>query len=154
MTCEVLRMQAAVFSAPGECEIVERDTPLPEEGQVAVQVEACGVCGTDVHIFQGEFPARFPIVAGHEFAGVVRSAGKGVGALRPGDRVVIDPNVSCGSCRPCRRGLTHLCRNLQAYGVTEDGGFATHCCLPARQCHKLPSDLPFDVAAMTEPLAC
>ena len=147
-------VRAAIFPTPQACELVERETPLPEEGEVLVRVEACGVCGTDMHIFQGDFPARFPIISGHEFAGVVENAGQGVAALRSGDRVVIDPNVSCGSCRPCQRGLTHLCRNLLAFGVTADGGFATHCCLPARQCYKLPPELPFPAAAMTEPVAC
>jgi 2-desacetyl-2-hydroxyethyl bacteriochlorophyllide A dehydrogenase len=147
-------MRAAIFPTPEVCEIVERETPIPEEGQVLLRVEACGVCGTDLHIFRGEFPARFPIIAGHEFAGVVENVGQAVAALRPGDRVVVDPNVNCGLCRPCQRGLTHLCRNLQAYGVTADGGFATHCCLPARQCYQLPPGMPFPVAAMTEPVAC
>jgi len=147
-------MRAALFPTPGEIEIVERETPTPAEWHVVVRVEACGVCGTDLHIFQGEFPARFPLIPGHEFAGVVEQAGQGVSALRPGDRVVIDPNMNCASCRPCQRGLTHLCRNLIAIGVSADGGFATHCSLPARQAYKMPADMSFEVGAMAEPVAC
>ena len=147
-------MRAVIFPTPGELEVVERETPSALEWHVVVRVQACGVCGTDLHIYQGEFPARFPLIPGHEFAGVVEEAGQSVASLRSGDRVVIDPNLSCGTCRPCQRGLTHLCRNLISFGVTNDGGFATHCALPARQCYKMPAAMPFEVAAMTEPVAC
>ena len=147
-------VRAAVFPAPETCEIVEGELPAPAEQQALLRVEACGLCGTDAHIYRGQFPARFPLIAGHEFAGVVEEVGAGVPFLRPGDRVAIDPNMYCGSCRPCRRGLVHLCRNLAAVGVTQDGGFATHCLLPAGQCHKVPSHMPFDIAAMAEPVAC
>ncbi len=147
-------MRAAVFPRPQQCETVERETSPPAEHQALVRVHACGVCGTDSHIYRGQFPARFPLIAGHEFAGVVEEVGMGVAFPRPGDRVAIDPNIHCGSCRPCRRGLTHLCRNLAAIGVTQDGGFATHCLVPARQCHTVPDDMSYDVAAMAEPVAC
>ncbi len=147
-------MRAAVFPAPEVCEMVEREAPPPSEGEVLVRVEACGICGTDSHIYRGQFPARFPVIAGHEFAGVVEQTGAGVRSLRSGDTVAIDPNIPCGACRPCRRGLTHLCRDLGAIGVTQDGGFATHCAVPAAQAHKLPGEMPFPVAAMAEPVAC
>ena len=147
-------MRAAVFPSPGACDIIERETPVPAEGQALVRVQASGLCGTDLHIYRGQFPAEFPLIAGHEFAGLVEDIGSGVTHLRPGDRVTIDPNLPCGACRPCRRGLTHLCRRLSAIGVTLPGGFATHCLVPARQAYKVPKDMPFDVAAMTEPVAC
>jgi len=120
-------MLAAVFPVPGSCEIVQREDPIPGEGEVLVRVRACGVCGTDVHIYRGQFPARFPLIAGHEFSGIVHAIGSDVTSVQPGDRVTIDPNIPCGLCRPCRHGLTHLCRNLRAIGVDRDGGFATHC---------------------------
>ncbi len=94
------------------------------------------------------------MVAGHEFAGVVEEVGPGVGSPRVGDHVAIDPNIPCGTCRPCRRGLIHLCRDLSAIGVTQDGGFATHCLVPARQAHRVSAEMPFSVAAMAEPVAC
>jgi len=147
-------MRAAVFPSPGLCEIVEREPPSPAEGEIIVQVHACGLCGTDLHIYQGEFPARFPLVAGHEFAGLVEETGPGVVHLRAGDRVTVDPNISCGACPPCQKGYPHLCRDLSAIGVTLDGGFATHCAVPARQAYKLPKDMPFAIAAMSEPVAC
>lgn len=147
-------MRAVIFPVPGEYEIVERETPAPQEWYVLVRVEACGVCGIDAQLFRGNLPARFPLIPGHEFAGVIEQAGQAVASLRPGDRVVVDPNGSCGSCRPCQRGLMHLCRNLVAFGLTADGGFSTHCSVPARQAYKMPPNLSFEVGAMTEPVAC
>jgi 2-desacetyl-2-hydroxyethyl bacteriochlorophyllide A dehydrogenase len=147
-------MRAALFPSPGLCEIVERGVPSPAAGEILVQVHACGVCGTDLHIYQGDFPARFPLVAGHEFAGLVQETGPGVVHLRAGDRVTVDPNISCGACPPCQKGYPHLCRDLSAVGVTLDGGFATHCAVPARQAHQFPQDMPFAIAAMSEPVAC
>lgn len=148
-------MRAAVFPAPEEFQIVERETPRAPEGTMTVRVEACGVCGTDVHIYRGEFPtASFPLIAGHEFAGVVEATGSGVSHLRAGDHVAVDPNINCGACRPCRRGLGHLCRFLTAVGVNLDGGFATYCQVPARQAYKVPRGMPFETAAMAEPVSC
>jgi 2-desacetyl-2-hydroxyethyl bacteriochlorophyllide A dehydrogenase len=147
-------MRAAAFPAPELCEMVERETPAPAERQVLVRVEACGLCGTDAHIFRGQFPARFPLIAGHELAGVVAETGVDVSSLRPGDHVVVDPNIFCGACRNCRRGYAHLCTMLEAIGVGHDGGFATHCLVPAQQCHRVPDDMPFPVASMIEPIAC
>ena len=147
-------MLAAVFPSPGSCEIVRRKDPIPGEGEVLVQVKACGVCGTDVHIYRGQFPARFPLVAGHEFSGLVQAAGPNVTSVQPGDHVTIDPNITCGLCRPCRRGLTHLCRDLRGIGVVRDGGFATHCLAPARQVYRLPEEMSFETAALAEPVAC
>ena len=147
-------MRAAQFPSPGTCEMVAGETPSPKHGEVLIRVEACGVCGTDAHIYRGEFPARFPLIAGHEFAGVVEAIGPGVAHVQPGDHVAVDPNINCGVCRPCRRGMTHLCRDLFAIGVTADGGFATHCVLPARQSYRVPAGLPLEVAAMMEPVAC
>jgi 2-desacetyl-2-hydroxyethyl bacteriochlorophyllide A dehydrogenase len=134
--------------------MVEREAPSPGEEEVLVRVEACGVCGTDTHIWRGRFPARFPLIAGHEMAGVVEEVGPRVTYLRTGDHVSLDPNIACGACRPCRRGQTHLCRRLGAIGVTQNGGFATHCLAPARQCYKVPREMAFEVAAMGEPVAC
>jgi 2-desacetyl-2-hydroxyethyl bacteriochlorophyllide A dehydrogenase len=147
-------MRAAVFPEPRVLAVVERQTPTTAENQVLVKVGACGVCGTDLHIYRGTFPARFPLIAGHEIAGVVEEAGPGVAHLRPGDHVSVDPNSACGNCRACQRGLGHLCANLSAIGVTADGGFATHCLMAARQAQRIPKEMPFAVAALAEPLAC
>jgi L-iditol 2-dehydrogenase len=147
-------MRSAVFASPGTCDLVDRQTPVPAEGAVLVRVEACGVCGTDVHIYRGEFPAAFPLIAGHEFAGVIEATGPGVSHLRSGDPVTVDPNLPCGACRPCRRGFGHLCASLAALGVTANGGFSTHCLVPARQAYEIPRDLSLELAALAEPVSC
>lgn len=129
----------------------------PDRGEVLVKVMACGVCGTDVHIFHGEkgsADVRPPVVLGHEFAGIIEQVGEGVDSLKIGDHVAIDPNIYCGSCHFCRIGKKQFCENLQAIGVNRDGGFAEYCLLPAAQCFLLKADLPFEHGAMAEPLAC
>ncbi len=97
--------------------------------------------------------ATFPVVPGHEFAGEIAGIGPGVEGLESGDRVVVDPNLECGACRACRRGWAHLCEHLGAYGVTADGGFAEFCVVKAERVHPV-GDLPFDLAALAEPVGC
>jgi L-iditol 2-dehydrogenase len=147
-------MQAAVIAAPGRAVVETRDTPHAAPGEVVVQVAACGVCGTDVHLLHGGFRAHYPLLPGHEFSGTVVEAGAGVTHLAVGDRVVIDPNIACGQCPYCRRGLIHFCENLTALGVDLPGGFAEYSVLPAAQAYRVPESLSFEAAAFTEPLAC
>lgn len=125
--------------------------------EVLVRNKACGVCGTDVHIYHGEAGSADvtpPVVLGHEFAGIVEKVGKGVTELKPGDHVAMDPNMYCGHCDPCRMGKKQNCENLFALGVNVDGGFAEYTRTPASQCFKIDEDIPFVEAAMAEPLAC
>jgi 2-desacetyl-2-hydroxyethyl bacteriochlorophyllide A dehydrogenase len=147
-------MRTAVFHGVGRLEIVERATPRPGPGQVLLQVAACGICGTDRHIFHGEFATRPPVIIGHEYAGIVVEIGPGVTDLAPGDHVAVDPNIACGVCRPCRRGQVHMCRNLTALGVDLDGGFAEYSLAPRAQCYALPQEVSLLEGAMAEPLAC
>lgn len=129
----------------------------PDAGEVLVRVGACGVCGTDVHIYHGEkgsADVNPPVVLGHEFSGVIEAVGEGVTALKIGDHVTIDPNIYCGQCHFCRIGKKQLCENLLAIGVTCDGGFAEYCMCPEEQCFLLKSGVPFAHGAMAEPLAC
>ena len=147
-------MQAAVFLAPGRWELQSRPRPTPGAGEALVRVAACGLCGTDLHIYHGRFPANFPVVPGHEFAGEVIAVGPGVDHIAPGQRVSVDPVIPDGVCDPCRRNLRHLCVNLRAPGIQLDGGFATHCVLPARQLLAIPDALSYEDAALLEPLAC
>jgi 2-desacetyl-2-hydroxyethyl bacteriochlorophyllide A dehydrogenase len=119
-----------------------------------LEVRACGLCGTDVHILDGDYPATPNIALGHEYAGVVVEAGEAVRGVRPGDRVVVDPNIACRTCTACRRGDGHLCAHLEALGVTRDGGFADRCLVPAAQAYRLPDDVDFEAAALAEPLSC
>jgi 2-desacetyl-2-hydroxyethyl bacteriochlorophyllide A dehydrogenase len=119
-----------------------------------IEVKACGVCGTDMHILDGEFPATPGIALGHEYTGVVREVGAGVTAFQPGDHVAVDPNIACGMCPACQRGDVHLCDHLQALGVTRDGGFAEFSLLPAPQAYRVPEGLSFEACALAEPLSC
>lgn len=147
-------MKAVVIERPGVWRVEECDVPQAGADDVVVRVAACGVCGTDVHIFHGGFRASYPVIPGHEFAGEVVQAGEHVSHVRVGDRVAVDPNIHCGVCPYCRRGLAHLCENLGAVGVTLPGGFQEFCRVPAKQVHRLPEGLPLEEAAFAEPLAC
>lgn len=127
------------------------------QDEVRLRVMACGVCGTDVHIYHGEAGSADvtpPVVLGHEYAGVVEEVGASVRGLAPGDAVAIDPNIYCGACVACRDGKKQFCAHLQALGVTRDGGFAQMNIAPAAQCFKLSERLSFQEGAMAEPLAC
>jgi threonine dehydrogenase-like Zn-dependent dehydrogenase len=147
-------VRAAVFLEPGRWELQTRPRPDAGPGHALLRVAACGLCGTDLHIFHGRFDADFPVVPGHEFSGEVVAVGAGVEHVAPGDRVSVDPVIPDGVCDPCRRNLPHLCVNLRAPGIQLDGGFATHCLLPARQLLAIPASLSYEDAALLEPLAC
>ncbi len=147
-------MKAAQFKKTQVLEIIETPLRKLETNEVLVQIAACGVCGTDVHIFAGEAHARPPVILGHEFAGTVIEAGNQVRDLQSGDHVVVDPNIACGGCYYCRRGQVNFCENLRALGVDIDGGFAEFTIVPARQCYKLPEDFPLELGAFAEPLSC
>lgn len=128
-----------------------------EAGEVLVRVAACGICGTDVHIFHGDKGSAEvvpPVVLGHELSGVVEQTGPGVSTVAVSDHVVVDPNIYCGICRPCQTGKKQLCEHLSAIGVTRNGGFAEYCVVPQAQCYKVNREIPLEQAAMAEPLAC
>jgi threonine dehydrogenase-like Zn-dependent dehydrogenase len=147
-------VKAAVVERPEVVRIEEREVPQPGAEEVLIRVRACGVCGTDVHILHAGFRADYPVIPGHEFAGEVVSVGDRVTHVRPGEPVVIDPNITCGVCPYCRRGLVHLCENLIALGVNLPGGFEEFCVAPAKQVYRLPDGLSWEEAAFVEPLAC
>ncbi|MCD8217632.1 MAG: zinc-dependent alcohol dehydrogenase family protein [Clostridiales bacterium] len=136
-----------------------RDLPqhtlAPDE--VLVKVAACGVCGTDVHIYHGDkgsAAVKPPVVLGHEFAGIIEAVGSEVEEFAAGDHVTVDPNIYCGKCYYCRIGKKQLCTGLYAIGVNRDGGFADYCYVPQGQCYKLKKEIPLAHGAMAEPLAC
>ena len=149
-------MPAAVFADVGKVAVVERPVPSPEApDDVVLDVEACGICGTDLKILATPpgHPATVGVVLGHEFAGVVSRVGDDVTALRPGDRVVVAPNVSCGQCVWCRRGLRNQCERFATHGISCDGGLAPHVRVPASACHPIAADVPAHLAALAEPLS-
>jgi 2-desacetyl-2-hydroxyethyl bacteriochlorophyllide A dehydrogenase len=149
-------MRAIVLDRPGSFRVADVPDPAPGPGQVVVKVECCGICGTDLHIMDGEFPPTpYPITPGHEFAGTVVASAASAGLGVPvGARVAVDPSLYCGHCRQCRAGRDNLCENWAAIGDTVDGAFAEYVAVPAVNAYLLPDHLDGQVGAMVEPLAC
>ncbi|MFB6395636.1 zinc-dependent alcohol dehydrogenase family protein [Polymorphospora lycopeni] len=147
-------MKAAVIVTPGQVALESVPDPAPGPRDVVVQVAACGICGTDLHIMDGEFAPAYPVVPGHEFAGEVVAVGSGVTEVRVGDRVAVDPSLHCGECYYCRRARGNLCENWAAIGVTTAGGVAEYAVAPAKNCFVLPDGVSAADAALIEPLSC
>jgi len=148
-------VKAAIWEAPGELRIGERDDPAPGHGELVVKVGACGLCGTDVHIADGEFPpAPYPLVPGHEFAGEVVAVGPGADGWAEGARVAVDPSLFCGRCEYCRAGRGNLCADWNAIGDTVDGAFAEYVKVPAANAYALPDELDFRAGALIETVSC
>jgi len=144
-------MLAARLVKPGQpLEIHEVPVPTPEIGEVVVQVHACGLCGTDLHLaVEGSLPVeRTPITLGHEAAGVVSHAAANASGVKEGDRVAMFPAASCGSCRYCHAGRESLCDHSKVYGMARDGALAHYVAVPAASVISLPSDVPFDIGAV------
>ncbi|WP_110707765.1 Zn-dependent oxidoreductase [Salinicola sp. CR57] len=145
-------MQAFEVSAPHAFAIGDRPAPSAAPGEVIVDVAYAGICGSDMHIIHGDNAfVQFPRITGHEFAGVICAVGDGVDPARVGDRVCIDPVVSCGRCYPCRIGRPNVCSAMQVIGVHRNGGFAERVSVPAANAHRIPDDLDLDAAALVEP---
>jgi 2-desacetyl-2-hydroxyethyl bacteriochlorophyllide A dehydrogenase len=147
-------VKAAVITAPGKVEVTTVEDPAPGPREVVVEVAACGLCGTDLHILQGEFAPSLPVVPGHEFAGTVAAVGAAVTERRPGDRVAVDPSLPCHECFYCRRGRGNLCERWAAIGVTAPGGAAQFVAAPVANCVPLPEHVDPRDAALIEPLSC
>lgn len=148
-------MHAAIIDQPKQIRVGTVPDPSPGQEQIVVRVGACGICGTDLHIADGEFPPTpYPIVPGHEFAGEVVAVGSGVEGISEGTRVAVDPSLFCGYCEFCRRGRGNLCLNWGAIGDTVDGAFAEYVTAPAANAYELPPDLSFREAALIEPVSC
>ena len=150
-------MKSAVFYGKHDLRVEESAKPAVGRRDVLINVKACGVCGTDVHIYEGDKGAADvtpPTILGHEFAGVVEAVGSDVSGFKPGDRVCIDPNHPCGCCEPCRDGINHYCEHMTGYGTTVNGGFAEYCSVDMQQVYKLGDHTSFEQGAMTEPVAC
>ena len=147
-------MKAAVIVTPGEIALESVPDPAPGPREVVVQVAGCGICGTDLHIMDGEFAPAYPIVPGHEFAGTVVATGAEVTEVRVGDAVAVDPSLHCGECYQCRRGRGNLCERWAAIGVTVPGGAAEFAVAPVKNCFPLPEGVAPADAALIEPLSC
>ena len=147
-------MKAIVFTAKNEVSYTDLPDPKAGEGEVVVEVKASGICHTDYEVKKDNYgTGAFPVVPGHEYAGVIVEVGSGVTNVKVGDRVAVDPNLECGHCRACGRGWAHLCENLGAYGVTTNGGFAEYSVVKASAVHPI-GDMTFLQAALAEPMGC
>ncbi|HEX3892581.1 MAG TPA: L-threonine 3-dehydrogenase [Terracidiphilus sp.] len=150
-------MQAVVKAnaAPG-IELREVPVPIPGPGEVLVRVQAASVCGTDLHIYEWNEWAQGrihpPLIPGHEFAGVVAAVGRGVTAVKEGDKVSAEMHVACGKCLQCRTGLAHVCQHVRILGVDADGAFASYAILPESNIWKLSPAIPQDYASLLDPL--
>lgn len=146
-------MRAGTIEAPGRAEFSNADTPQPGPDDVLIQVHAAGICGTDIHILKGEYEARYPLIPGHEFSGVVAAVGDRVTRYKLGDRVTADPNLPCNRCPACQRNEPNQCHHLAAVGVTRDGAFADYVVVPEGNVFSIGT-MSFAAAALVEPLAC
>lgn len=146
-------MKALVLKAKHNVQVGELPVPEMNENTVKISVRYCGLCGTDLHKYEGKSGTRplvFPVALGHEISGVVEEVGIKVKDFKPGDRVTADPNWSCGYCKYCRQGLVHLCENSR--GVIK--GMADYVCPPQENVYHIPDSLSMLDAALTEPLSC
>lgn len=153
---DAVTMQAAVFEGEGKLSIKDVSRPaIKQKDDVLLQVEACGICGSDLHILEVPpgHPATPGAILGHEYIGRVTEAGSAVTTLRPGDRVAVAPNLNCGLCYYCRHGLPNQCENFATLGVHLNGGLAGYNVAPERACYKLDPALPVEEAVFVEPLS-
>ena len=150
-------MHVPIFKGEGRLVYEDRRVPKIEDPvDVLVEIEACGICGTDLNILATPpaHKASPNIIIGHEGVGLVQEVGAGVTNLEVGDRVVIAPRLTCGQCRYCRRGLDNQCTTYRTIGTTRDGAFARYLGAPQRAFFKIDSALPRDDAVFFEPLSC
>ncbi|MGI6153207.1 MAG: zinc-dependent alcohol dehydrogenase family protein [Christensenellaceae bacterium] len=151
------KMKAAVFEGVGNLAIKEVDTPkIIKEDEVIIEVDMCAICGTDIHITANPpgYEAAPGTVLGHEFAGRVAEVGRAVKDLKPGDRVVANPNDYCGHCRYCKMNLPNFCENMVQMGVKSDGAFAEYVKTTEKCVFKVPDGLSAKEAALAEPMSC
>jgi threonine dehydrogenase-like Zn-dependent dehydrogenase len=150
-------MRSVVFVQPGTLEVRDRvRAELVDPSDAIVQVEACGICGTDLHIVEDPpgHPGTPGVIMGHEFVGHVVEVGSTARGIAVGDRVVVAPNVSCASCPSCKSGRPSACEDFSSLGIFRDGALAEYVSVPARSCYPIAADVPAPIAALTEPLSC
>ena len=145
-------MRAVIFLGQEQIEVQKRPDPIPEEGEVLIKVEACGICGSDLHAYKtGMYTPG--LIIGHEFAGVVKAAGVGVTDLRVGDRVTASSCIGCGQCFLCLSGKENLCEQSVRVGVTDDGGMAELVKVPRSVVYHIPDNLPLKEGCLAEPFS-
>ena len=147
-------MRAFVITGPRVGEVQDVPVPEPRTGEAVVKVAYVGICGTDYHTFAGELTSQYPLVPGHEASGTIASLGPDGGAWHEGDRVALDPSLSCGHCHACRRGRANHCENGSSQGDPMNGALAEYVRVPFRNLYRVEDHEQLDEAAFTEPLAC
>ncbi len=146
-------MESVVIRKPREIFVMEKEIPEPGPGEVLIQVMASGICGTDLHIYRGEYLGDYPVIPGHEFSGVVAATGSQVTRFNFGDRVAVEPNIACENCSQCLNNRQNFCLNWQAIGVTLPGGMEEYVTAPEKAVFSI-GNLPYEQAAFMEPLSC
>ena len=145
-------MKSIVVQQPNELVIEERPLPVPGVGEVRVKISLAGICGSDSHIYRGHNPfAKYPRVIGHEFFGIIDAVGEGVTDKLQGQRVCVDPVISCGHCYPCSVGKPNVCTSLVVLGVHRDGGFSEYAVVPAKNAWVVAPTIADHHAVMVEP---
>lgn len=145
-------MKAGVLYGPRDIRVGEVPTPTIRPDEVLVQSKAAGICGTDLHIYLGEFEAQvaYPVIQGHELGGVVAEVGSEVRGFAVGDRVTADPVISCHQCRTCLTGHINACRSLKLLGIDLAGGYGQYLAAPASHLYRLPDSVPMTHSPMVE----
>ncbi len=146
-------MKAFFITSPGNSEIMDIEIPTIASDEILIEVKAVGICGTDMHIYNGDYFGEYPRIPGHEFCGIVADIGKEVKYFNIGQRVAVDPNIFCEKCTACQQNKQNFCKNFAAVGVTRHGAFSKYVTVPDR-CVFSINDMPFIEGAMIEPLAC
>lgn len=147
-------MLQAIMTEPGKIELVQIDQPTIRDDQVLMQTKRIGVCGSDIHVYHGTHPyTEYPVVQGHEVAGVVAAVGSAVTGLAVGDRITFAPQIVCGECYPCRHGMPHICNDLKVMGFQASGAAQEFVALPSANVFKVPDHISLDHTAFVEPVA-
>lgn len=147
-------MKALVIEKPHQAVVKDMPYPSPGPHEVVIKVEQVGICGTDHHIFEGEFISPYPIIPGHEFSGTIHEIGNQVKHFKEGERVTADPSLFCGECEYCLTHRGNQCENWGALGNTVNGSMAEYVSVPARNVVKMPDEMSFATGAFIEPMAC
>lgn len=146
-------MKAAVLQGPGDLRIEEVPTPKPKDDEVLVRIKAASICGTDLHFFTGELAGSYPRILGHDLSGVIEEVGKNATGFEVGERVIAEIVRYCGACYYCRDGDYQLCVDAEYMGFGIDGAFAEYLVAPAKNVFRIPENVSFEEAAITEPVA-
>lgn len=147
-------MKAAVWYGGKDIRIEDTTKPTVKSHEALVKVRSVGICGSELHAYEGISKRRRPpLIMGHEFSGEISEVGEDAEYLSEGDRVAVDPVIRCGACEQCLRGRGNVCRNLRLTGLHTGGAFAEYVSVPARNCHKLSDNVPFEEGSIAEPVS-